>query len=431
MRQRILLYFLIIVFFIIGSKAMPLDSEFKEYKFSRSIHNVQPMSGLVLWEENSEYNSTDAIQLEFFYMGMDAVVNKEGKYDWKVVEDKLDRIASRSHQAIFRFYYVYPGFQTRVPGYIKKRSDYHETEGIVEEMQTFFPDWSNLELQRFTLEFYSNFAARYDHDPRIAFLQIGFGLWGEYHIYEGPFTLGKTFPSKKFQEEFFKYISAQFTDLYWNISIDSADPTYSPFQDKPSLLDTPFGLFDDSFLHKEHSLYNKDCFDFFGDTRRLKYPIGGELSYYTDYDQIHALDESGPYGIKFESLASNYNLSYIIANDQPLYQSMERIRSAGMALGYNFQIVSFFSSQQQSEVKVKNNGIAPIFYDAYIAINGVRSTNSLKNLLPGQTMNCLINAGGKRPKLSIECDRLVQGQRIEYETLFKRKVQLEVVPGEL
>ena len=28
------------------------------------------------------------------------------------------------------------------------------------------------------------FAARYDDDPRIAFLQVGFGLWGEYHIYD-------------------------------------------------------------------------------------------------------------------------------------------------------------------------------------------------------------------------------------------------------
>ena len=88
--------------------------------------------------------------------------------------------------------------------------------------------------------------ARYDADPRLAFLQVGFGLWAEDHVY---------------------------------------DPG-----------------------------------------ERLASPVGGELSYYTDYDQEHALDlPDGPHGVAFETLAAEYNVSYMIGNDQPDYQSWARI----------------------------------------------------------------------------------------------------------
>ena len=33
------------------------------------------------------------------------------------------------------------------------------------------------ELKRFVKEFHTRFSARYDHDPRLAFVQTGFGLW--------------------------------------------------------------------------------------------------------------------------------------------------------------------------------------------------------------------------------------------------------------
>ena len=49
---------------------------------------------------------------------------------------------------------------------------------------------------------YCFIAEKYKNDPRLAFIQTGFGLWSEYHIYDGPFELGKTFPSKDFQDSF-------------------------------------------------------------------------------------------------------------------------------------------------------------------------------------------------------------------------------------
>src|SRR5690606_9222911 len=117
------------------------------------------------------------------------------------------------------FRYTYVGKTTSVPKYIKNLPDYKETKGISENKETWFPDWSNQELKDFTLEFYEKFAERYDNDNRLAFLQVGFGLWGEYHIYDGPFELGKTFPSMEFQTTFLKKMESEFKSLKWSISI--------------------------------------------------------------------------------------------------------------------------------------------------------------------------------------------------------------------
>jgi hypothetical protein len=64
---------------------------------------------------------------------------------------------------------------------------------------------------------------------------------------------------------------------------------------------------------------------------------------------------------------------------------------------------------------VKNNGVAPIYRDAYIAVNGVRASESLAILQPGQEAVYEIAFDGETPVLTVECDHLVSGQRIEFE----------------
>ncbi len=164
-------------------------------RIQSSITKVQPMTGIVLWTDNAKAN-TDAIQLEFRYCGYDEVVDFKGNYDFSKIDKVLDEVASRKHQAILRFHFEYVGKETTAPQFIKQRSDYKETIGVSEGKKTHFCDWSNEALQQFTLDFYSKFADRYDKDPRIAFLQTGFGLWAEYHIYDGPKKLGQQFPDR-------------------------------------------------------------------------------------------------------------------------------------------------------------------------------------------------------------------------------------------
>ena len=163
------------------------------------------------------------------------------------MERKLEGIATRKHQAILRFWDTYPGRSAGVPAYIKSLSDYQAVTAKSEKRDTGFPDWSHPEYQRFVLEFYQKFAQRYDRDGRLAFLETGFGLWSEYHIYSGPEEPGKTFPSKEFQTTFFRHLSKVFKETPWMISLDAQVAKRTPFASQSELLKLGFSIFDDSF----------------------------------------------------------------------------------------------------------------------------------------------------------------------------------------
>jgi len=105
---------------------------------------------------------------------------------------------------------------------------------LVEGKNTYIPDWSSQALKDFTMEFYTKFSQRYDNEPSLAFLQIGFGSYSEYHLYDGPQGLnqppnfGQTFPDKDYQTEFLKHVDTTFINTQWGISIDAASSTYTP-----------------------------------------------------------------------------------------------------------------------------------------------------------------------------------------------------------
>jgi hypothetical protein len=404
------------------SSAPIADDGLTPVSLTSSINSVQPMTGIVFWTENEEALDAlgDAVQLEFSYLRYSDIVQQQGVYNWQKIDQLLDSVAQRKRQAILRFRYTYPGDTgITVPDYIVNSPGYTTVIAQVEAQNTFLPDWSHPELEKFTLQFYADFAARYDGDPRLAMLQVGFGSYAEYHLYDGPMDLGRNFPDKTFQEAFFKKMHESFNTTQWAVSIDAANDELTPLAAIPELKNTSFGLFDDSLMHQHHSEsdteYNRASWLFFGADRYHTNMMGGEFSYYSEYDQQNALElPNGPWGRNFESFAEQYHLSYIIGNDQYSYHSLSRIKEAAMATGYRFHIEQFEASNTHSRIKMSNTGNAPIYYDAYPAVNGVRSTTSLKGLLPGTTLELTVSSGGSNPKLTIESDHLVPGQVIQF-----------------
>lgn len=401
---------------VVPSQVNP--EEFRQVPLTSAITQVQPMTGIVLWSTNPACR-TAPIQLEYRYMSYAEVIAGKDEYDWKAVETQLDAIAGRGHQAILRWHDNYVGQPTGVPAYIKALPDYRETEGKSEGKRTFFPDWSHPELQRAILAFYKAFAEKFDRDPRLAYVQTGFGLWAEYHIYDGPMVLGKTFPTKDYQAQFALHLAQVFQQTPWMISVDAANGKHTPFAGNRELRDLPFGVFDDSFNHAQHAKWNAPNWKVFGMDRSQRAPTGGEFSFFEKKDQEQALAPMGPHGVRFEDHARKFGLSFIIGDAQPRYQSAERIRESGQALGYRFRVTRFEASPTQSRVTISNAGIAPIYHDAYATVNGTRARESLKGLLPGKERTFTIPSGGMNPQLTITSDRLVPGQMIQYEADLK------------
>ena len=415
----------------------PFFSEegFESIALDKSITHVQPMTGLVMWTTHSQrLKYAPVISLEFQYcLPCRVVTGKvDGKiqYDWSYFEEILNDIQSRNHQAIIRFRYEYPGNtmvdgvagSTAVPQYIKDMEDYNETFKKNEDGPTYYADWTNAELQWFTKQFYTDFAERYNNDSRIAFLELGFGHWSEYHIYGTPLKLGTNFPSKAYQKEFLTHVSQVLT-IPWSISIDAADSGYTPIVADNALMALNFGLFDDSFMHEHHELnqgdgYNESCWREIGQGTRWHNGVcGGEISYYTRNDQRNFLNPEGMYGWTWEAAAAKYHITFMISNDATggIYGTVERFQEAALASGYQFRVLQCVTNGSETRLSVTNQGVAPIYRDAYFTIGEHRATTSLKGLLPQDTLKITIPAGLTKPEdLHITSPHILSTQEIEF-----------------
>ena len=407
------------------------------------ITHPQPMTGLVLWpdearDRHAEYGQT--IQLEFSYCLPCKVVTgcrDDGTilYDWSWFDNLLDDVAGRGHQLIARFRYEYPSGRdvdgnrgtTAVPQYIKELPDYTETYAANPggDGPTWYADWSNTELQRFTLQFYTDFAKRYAHDARLAFVEVGFGHWSEYHIYGTKYELGKNFPSFAFQKRFFEHLDTVMAGIPWAVSIDASSADHSPVAADKDLMSIQFGLFDDSFMHKTHEIgtgdgYNEQCWNKIGrGTRWQKGVCGGEISYYSSNDQKNFLNPEGLYGHTWTEQAAKYHITFMIANDAPHggIATPERFRAASMATGYRFVVKDCQTDGANTRITVRNEGIAPIYRDAWFSIDETLSTTSLKGLLPGQEITIQIPAAPNTGSdIRIVSDFILPQQTIQFES---------------
>ncbi|MDE6417829.1 MAG: DUF4832 domain-containing protein [Duncaniella sp.] len=420
--------------------ALPAVAETRDVALHSEITKPQPMTGLVLWPDQArDLNASHgaSIQLEFSYCLPCKVVTgcaPDGtiQYDWAWFDNILADVASRGHQLIARFRYEYPNSKdvdgktagmTAVPQYIKDRDDYHETYNKVKgDGPTYYADWSNAELKRFTKQFYTDFAARYASDPRLAFVEVGFGHWSEYHIYGTTLKFGTNFPTKEYQKEFLTHMETVMAGIPWGVSIDAADDEYSPVAGDGSLMALGFGCFDDSFMHKDHEIGSADGYNernwiaIGSDTRWQRGFAGGEVSYYTDNDQKNFLNPAGMYGHTWEEQAAKYHITFMIANDAPegKYGTGERFRSASLATGYRFEVKKCTTDGTSTDLLVTNMGVAPIYRDAYFAIGGVRSATSLRGLLPGEEQWITIPCGMTDTKPVIESDHILPSQEIQY-----------------
>jgi hypothetical protein len=153
--------------------------------------------------------------------------------------------------------------------------------------------------------------------------------------------------------------------------------------------------------------YNYEGWKFFGLERYKESPMGGEILF-PRKEQSDFVDSS------WASQSRIFGITFMVCEQWVRWINMDRIRQHSMDCGYKFQISDFKASKIKSVVSVTNTGVAPIYYDAYVTINGVRSSESLKYLPAGDTLKYQVLSGGTSPVLTIECDRLVAGQKIEY-----------------
>ena len=127
--------------------------------------------------------------------------------------------------------------------------------------------------------------------------------------------------------------------------------------------------------------------------------------------------ENNTPAIQLEYSYVGYN--QVVSNDQRQYQSLKRIREAGMASGYRLRMDSLKTNGKVMKAIMANVGVAPMYHDAYVAVGDVRSSESLRGLLPGQSKEVAIQRDGTGEVPTIQSDRIVAKQIIQYDADLK------------
>ncbi|QEG01360.1 hypothetical protein Mal15_54360 [Stieleria maiorica] len=146
-----------------------------------------PLKGLVPYAR--PYPDRFPHSMEFSYLALSDLMMAEDRFDWQPLEELLDDIASRGNQAVVRVYLEYPGKDKGIPKYLidgglKLHTYLNTNTAPLPPKEITTPDYEDGRLRSALRAFIMAFGAKYDGDPRLAYITAGLlGTWGEWHTY--------------------------------------------------------------------------------------------------------------------------------------------------------------------------------------------------------------------------------------------------------
>lgn len=326
-----------------------------------------PLKGFVPYDG---LNTNFPHSLEFFYLPLAGVQTGYTDFDWSSLERKLDGIAGRGHQAVFRFYLDYPNLPSGLPQFLRNVPvhDYDDWGNGV-NARSVSPDYQNTDLRRALTNFVAALGARYDGDPRVGFVTAGLlGFWGEWHTY--PYN-GIDRPTNWFAPT--------------TVQREVLDAYAAAFRVTPLLLREPkpgvnisarrLGFHDDSFAY---STLGPEAWHFWPVIKSYglanvwrTQPIGGEIRPEL-WDCIWSEPSCAPPGQQFLACVETTHASWLL--DSGTFKGItganrDRALAGARRLGYELYASSVEMPQWAAvgglvriAVTVTNTGVAPFYF---------------------------------------------------------------------
>ncbi len=345
--------------------------------------------------------------LEWDYIPLAAVMTGPTNFDWGPFERKLQQAAARGCQFIARFYLEWPGRSTGVPRFLLDSGLLLRTWTNTNTQPwppavDHTPDYQDPRLRTALTNFIHAFGARYDGDPRLAFVQVGLlGTWGEWHNHPNH----QWFASKTVQRELLDAYEAAFRRTKLLVRYP-AGPDHPRYADNST---RPLGYHDDSFawatVHTERSeddWFFETLLRRAGATNKWRtQPMGGEVR----PEVWHCLfDEPScaPRGQEFDRCVQATHVSWLCNEGvfRPDFQgpARERALRAARRMGYELHIFRATTDRTDSgytvTLWVTNTGVAPFYYDWPVELSAldvsgrIRATWKtdwkLTGILPGE-----------------------------------------------
>jgi Domain of unknown function (DUF4832) len=339
-----------------------------------------PLKGFMPYSGNY---TTFPHSMEWNYLSLRALMSGPTNFDWSSLETLLNPVASRGHQTVFRVYLDYPGKTTGLPQYLLDAGlATHSYTDFGNNGKSVSPDYENPLLRQALTNFIAALGARYDGDPRIGFITVGLlGFWGEWHTY--PHT--EWFASVSVQDQ----VLTAFTNAFRQTRLLCRYPNITG-NFSPAAL--PIGYHDDSFAF---STIAPPSWHFLGQmaeagetSKWQTQPIGGEVrpevqSCLWDANQPSCV----PSGQGYDSCVDRSHASWMLNHGafSPGFTGDQKTRAvAGSTrLGYELYVTNAVlvdasvSGSLRVDLKLRNTGVAPFYYDWPVQLGARNSSNAL------------------------------------------------------
>ena len=366
----------------------------REHVIAKGTSATQnPLKGMFGYSESSNYSFPHS--MEWFYIPVSDVQTDMNTFNWTKLENRLNDVASRGHQAVFRFYYDYPGEGNGVPQFVKDRGltmrYYNEPNDL--GGSGYCPDYENEYFRQSMQTFISAFGAKYDGDGRIGFITVGLlGFWGEWHNwpYDEDTSDGK--PDWSISTTVYNEVINAFDDAFDKTKICVREP-------KSGINFRGFnvGYHDDSFGYATLSMANGgQDWSFMqklinaGVSEKWKSEcIGGEI--YPPSQGMIFSGNAGDYQDWTKCLNESH-ATWMLNESIKSYSGTSRTRAeaAAHSLGYDLQVdKAYFADYVRSgenislKVDIKNIGTAPFYYghDIWPVQIGIKNGTGFTNVI--------------------------------------------------
>lgn len=373
---------------------------------SGSTYTENPLKGFVPYNYGTvNFPHT----MEWFYIAVNEVQTGMNEFNWAALEQKLNDVASRGHQAVMRFYYDYPSLETGVPQFLidggLEMKYYNEPVDLGGD--GYAPNYEDPNFRQAMKNFIAAFGKEYDGDGRLAYVTIGLlGFWGEWHNwpYDEDTSDGKA--DWSISTTVYKEVLDSF-DAAFNVTPLCVREPKSGI----SYTNYDIGFHDDSFGYATLSTnsggqswsFMQKMFNFnLGDKWKTNC-IGGEVYPPSQYDIFSGKTPDGSFQ-SWDLCMNEAHATWMLNNAIRDYSgtNYDNAIKAAAGMGYDFQVsTAYFSDTQTTndmylKVDIKNIGCAPFYYDHNVwpVEIGVKQGNNVVKTWRTQWDLCNIPADG-------------------------------------
>ncbi len=367
-----------------------------------------PLKGLVPYagEDRGRFPHS----MEFCYIPLSELVIGEAEYDWRPLEKRLNAIAARRHQAIFRVWMEYPGHRDGIPAYLEKQgvkvTEWMNTNTAPFPAKTCrTPDYGDRRVRKMMTDFIVAMGCAYDGDPRIGFITAGLlGTWGEWHTYPRNELMAGKIVQTEVMDAYEKAFKK--TPILFRYPAGEGAYAHAANHLRPS------GYHDDSFAWATLDTGRKEDRWFFVPSlndagpraveKWKSWPIGGEIRPEL-WGDIFDERPKHPQAQDFAECVRQTHVTWLM--DTGMFRekaSPDRFRRAVeqvQRMGYEFHVATACMTRAalgfDLQLRVENRGVAPFYYAWAVELGcfteGVQTPLctlktdwSLRGILPGE-----------------------------------------------